>query len=155
MSVRLPSRRVNNEWEGVAAERRERHFPVLGTATYPAFVIEAGKRKRNQPAPIQAVYDALLAPDRARQWLKLTPEEQPPQLLEAVEPHLVVWSSLWPQRPDAVIRFDLPADASGQGTDLTWTLVLDEPEPHPSLLGHLRKRINELVNAELRYSFGQ
>ena len=37
----------------------------------------------------------------------------------------------------------------------SWTLFLDEPEPHPALLGHLRKRINELVNAELRCSFGQ
>jgi hypothetical protein len=25
----------------------------------------------------------------------------------------------------------------------------------PSLLGHLRKRINELINANLRYTFGQ
>lgn len=90
-----------------------------------------------------------------RQWLKLAADEQPPQVVEAVRPQLVVWSSLWPQRPDALIRFDLPADASGSGTDLTWTLLMEEPEPHEALLGHLRKRINELINAELRYSFGQ
>lgn len=75
--------------------------------------------------------------------------------MEAVRPHVVVWSSLWPQRPDALIRFDLPPDASGQGTELTWTLLMQEPEPHPALLGHLRKRINQLINAELRCSFGQ
>jgi hypothetical protein len=76
-------------------------------------------------------------------------------VLESERPQLVVWSSLWPERPDAVIRFELPADASGQGTDLCWALLVNEPEPHPALLGHLRKRINELINAELRYSFGQ
>lgn len=119
-------------------------------------MIEAGQRRRNQPAPPWAVHDALVDPGRdpVRAWLKLAADEQPPQVVESVRPQLVVWSSLWPQRPDALIRFDLPADAAGQGTDLTWTLLVEEPEPHPALLGHLRKRINELINAELRYSFG-
>lgn len=130
---------------------------MVAGGAYPALVIEVGQRRRNQPAPPPAVHDALVKPDRdsARQWLKLAADEQPPHIVEAARPELVVWSSLWPQRPDALIRFDLPADASGQGTDLTWTLLVEEPEPHPSLLGHLRKRINELINAELRYSFGQ
>lgn len=30
---------------------------------------------------------------------------------------------------------------------------MEEPVPHQALLGHLRKRINELINAELRYSW--
>ena len=129
----------------------------MAGGAYPALVIEVGQRRRNQPAPPSAVHDALVEPDRdpARQWLRLAADEQPPRIVEAARPELVVWSSLWPQRPDALIRFDLPADASGQGTDLTWTLLVEEPEPHPSLLGQLRKRINELINAELRYSFGQ
>jgi hypothetical protein len=59
------------------------------------------------------------------------------------------------ERPDAVIRFELPLDGERQGTDLTWTLLADEPEPGPPQTGHLRKRINVLINAELRYSFGQ
>ena len=119
-------------------------------------MIEVGQRKKNQPAPPFAVHDALVDPHRdpLRPWLKLAADEQPPRVLEAVRPHLVIWSSLWPHRPDAVIRFDLPVDAAGQGTDLTWTLLVEEPEPEPPLLGHLRKRINELINAELRYSFG-
>jgi hypothetical protein len=34
-------------------------------------------------------------------------------------------------------------------------LLVDEPVPDASLLGHLRRRINELINADLRYTFGQ
>lgn len=82
-------------------------------------------------------------------------DETEPVVLEVNEPHLVVWSSLWPVRPDARIRFDLPYDAGQQGTDLLWTLEVDEPEPEAPLLGHMRKRLNVLINAELRYSFGQ
>ena len=56
-----------------------------------------------------------------------------------------MWSSLWPSRPDAQVRFDIRPD--GQGTDLTWTLLLAEPLPDDSKLGHLRKRINQLIHA--------
>ena len=103
------------------------------------------------------MHDALVRPnsDPARQWLTLAADEQRPEVVESVRPELVVWSSLWAHRPDALIRFDLPPDKAGQGTDLTWSLLVDQPEPHPALLGHMRQRINELINAELRYSFGQ
>jgi hypothetical protein len=65
----------------------------------------------------------------------------------------VVWTSIWRKRPDAVVRFDLPAARSG--TDLRWTLFVDEPCPAGGLLGHMRKRLNQLINADLRLSFGQ
>ncbi len=51
--------------------------------------------------------------------------------------------------------FDLPQDTSGQATDLVWTQLVEEPEPELPLLGHLRKRLNVIINADLRYSFGQ
>jgi hypothetical protein len=53
------------------------------------------------------------------------------------------------------LEFDLPPDAAGQGTDLCWTLLADDPEPDGPMIGHMRKRVNELINANLRYSFGQ
>jgi hypothetical protein len=119
--------------------------------------VEVGRRQKNQPAPPHVVFEALTKPHRdpGRAWLKLGPDETEPQVLEVDEPHLVVWSSLWPGRPDARIRFDLPHDAGQQGTDLLWTLEVDEPEPEAPLLGHMRKRLNVLINAELRYPFGQ
>ena len=65
----------------------------------------------------------------------------------------VVWSSLWIKRPDASVRFELTA-ARG-GTDLRWTLYVDDPAPHPSFVNHMRQRIGELINANLRYTYGQ
>ncbi|MEV4654594.1 hypothetical protein [Micromonospora sp. NPDC049301] len=119
-------------------------------------MLEAGSRKRNQPAPPHAVFEALTDPDRdpTRPWLLLLDDEQRPRTLEARRPDLVVWSSVWPKRPDAVVRFDLPFDGT-YGTDLRWTLLLAEPLPDPSLLGHLRKRLNLLINGNLRDTFGQ
>ncbi|MEW9267656.1 hypothetical protein AB1207_23185 [Kineococcus endophyticus] len=120
-------------------------------------MIEAGTRRRNQPAPPHVVCEALLHPDRdpCRPWLDLLHDEVRPEVLHVVEPHLVLWSSLWVRRPDAQVRFDLPHDAGHAGTDLRWTLLVDGELPEPPLLGHLRKRLNQLVNANLRYTFGQ
>ncbi|TYC05186.1 hypothetical protein FXF53_05850 [Micromonospora sp. WP24] len=116
---------------------------------------EAGSRTRNQPPPPAVVFEALTEPDRdpLRQWLRLLDDEEPLRILHADRPHLVVWSSLWPRRPDAQVRFELEPDG-GEGTRLRWTLLVAEPVPDPSLLGHLRRRLNELINANLRYTFG-
>jgi hypothetical protein len=120
-------------------------------------VIEIGSRKRNQPAPPHVIFEALTQPDRdqARPWLKLLDDELHPQIVEADAPSFVLWSSLWAKRPDATIRFDLPADGQGQGTDLRWTLSVNEPVPDDALTGHMRTRVNRLINANLRYTFGQ
>lgn len=118
---------------------------------------EIGSRKRNQPAPPQIIFEALTQPNRdpQRMWLLLLDDEVPPKVLRSRRPDTVVWSSLWKKRPDAVIRFDLPRDKGGYGTDLRWTLEVDEPLPDDGLVGHMRKRLNELINANLRRSFGQ
>ena len=79
---------------------------------------------------------------------------QRPRLLAAHPPSAVVWSSIWTKRPDAVIEFALPSDG-GAGTDLCWTLFVDDPAPDDALVGHMRKRMNVLINADLRYSVGQ
>ena len=60
-----------------------------------------------------------------------------------------MWSSIWNERPDALVRFDLRSDGT-TGTDLCLTLFLAKPLPEPSLLGHMRKRLNQLINANLR-----
>lgn len=120
-------------------------------------VLEVGTRVKNQPAPPWANFQALSEPDRdpARPWLELLADEVPPRVLTARAPHLLVWSSLWTRRLDAHVRFDLRAGAHGSGTPLRWTLLVDHPAPDAALVGHLCKRVNQLVNAGLRYSLGQ
>lgn len=93
-------------------------------------------------------------PDRdpSRPWLILRKDELRPVVLESEAPNLVVWSSLWPERPEARLRFDL----SGTGTTmLVWTLYVDEPAPDDDAVIRMRKRINTLINANLRFTFGQ
>ncbi len=128
---------------------------MTGTWSTVPIMIDVGTRKKNQPAPPTVVFEALTEPERpgGRPWLRLLEDEVQPQVIDSDRPGLVVWSSIWPKRPDVVIRFDLPA--GGGGTDLRWTLSAEEPAPDQALLGHLCKRLNQLINAELRYSFGQ
>jgi len=90
----------------------------------------------------------------ARQWLDLQRDERDPEVLEAQEPHRVVWSSIWPSRPRDRVVFEITR--AGEGSDLRWTLVTDDEEwPAEEVLAHLRHRINRLINADLRFSFGQ
>jgi hypothetical protein len=58
------------------------------------------------------------------------------------------------QAPRRAVRFDLLQTADA-GTALRWTIYVDEPVPDEALTGHLRKRVNELINANLRYTYGQ
>ncbi|MBB5160398.1 hypothetical protein HNP02_000326 [Mycobacterium sp. AZCC_0083] len=117
-------------------------------------MVMIGSRQRSQPAPPWAIFDDLCDPNRqpSRPWLLLLDEEIAPAVLESDRSRHVVWSSLWLKRPDARLHFDLvPAD---RGTELRWTLYVDEPVPDASLTGHMRKRIGELINANLRYTYG-
>lgn len=118
-------------------------------------MIEIGSRSRNQPAPPHAVFEALADPDRdpARPWLTLLVDELRPHVVRSEAPSALVWSSLWVKRLDAIVQFDLPRD-EGSGTDLRWTLLVDEPVPDEALAAHMRKRLNQLINANLRYTFG-
>lgn len=119
-------------------------------------MIEIGRRRRSQPAPPHVIFEALCDPDRdpGRRWLTLLDDEMRPRALLAESPTIVVWSSLWIVRADATVTFDLPGRGDG-GTDLQWTLLVAEPAPDDALVGHMRKRLNELINANLRYTFGQ
>jgi hypothetical protein len=67
-------------------------------------VMVLGSRVRDQPAPAPApvVWQSLTDPRRgtARQWLDLLADEVEPQIVDSVYAEMVVWSSLWPDRPD-------------------------------------------------------
>jgi hypothetical protein len=114
-----------------------------------------GDRRRPQPAPPRYLFEALTRPHRdpARPWLKLLDDEIEPAVIDAHEYDLVVWSSIWRLHPSARIRFELEPDGE-HGTQLRWVLM-DEADPGPSSVGHMRKRVQQLINAELRFTFGQ
>lgn len=118
-------------------------------------MFELGRRKGNLPPPPHVVWGSLTEPRRpeARPWLDLLPDETEPRVLEAMRPTLVVWSSIWPGTPDQIIRFDV-APGDPDGTSLTWTLT-SPVEMDDSAVGHRRYRLNRLIWAELRYSYGQ
>jgi hypothetical protein len=96
----------------------------------------------------------LSAPHRSgsRPWLFLLDDEVEPRVIEAEKPRLVVWSSLWPDTPDEIIRFDIAPDGS-EGTKLTWTLT-SPVELDAAVIGHQRFRLNKLLWADLRYTYG-
>jgi hypothetical protein len=109
-------------------------------------------RSKAQAPPAWAMYEALSDPiaDQARrEWLDLRDGELPPRVLQAVFPSLIVWASLWPDRPDDQIRFDI------EDQRLTWTLLGSASDDDEERLDQLRHRLNVLINADLRYSFGQ
>jgi len=134
-------------------------LPLKGRAprgsTYASEVIEIGSRERRLPAPPSVVWESLVEPHRqgARPWLNLLADEVEPTVLEAEEPNLVVWSSLWPSRPDDQVHFELTA-VGGQ-TSLKFTLLTPDEAPDQSKTGHLRRRLNHLLFADLRFSYGQ
>ncbi|MDL9935992.1 hypothetical protein QSJ18_04465, partial [Gordonia sp. ABSL1-1] len=110
---------------------------------------------RDQPAPPSVVFADLVEPTRqpSRPWLDLYDDEIAPTVLQSDDPSRVVWSSLWVDRPDVQIVFDLKPAAGG--TRVRWTLVVDKPHPDGHLQRHMCQRIGTLVNANLRYTYGQ
>ena len=114
-----------------------------------------GRRTRNLPAPPQVVWTSLVAPHQpgTRPWLNLLGDEVEPQMLSSTEHVEVIWTSLWPSRPLDEVRLHLTA--SGGGTDLEFTLLSPDEPPDDSKLGHLRRRLNVLLFADLRFSYGQ
>jgi|SoiMethySBSTD1v2_1073268.scaffolds.fasta_scaffold1490230_1 hypothetical protein len=118
-------------------------------------MFELGRRTRTLPPPPHVVWESLTDPHRrgTRPWLDLLADEIEPRILESVRPTLVVWSSIWSRTPEQIIRFDVASDGS-EGTALTWTL-LSPTERDDSSVGHRRYRLNHLMWADLRYSYGQ
>ena len=86
-------------------------------------------------------------------WLDLLDNEVPPRVLEAEPPTRVVWSSVWPSRPSDRVVLELAA--AGGDTALTFTLLAEGGLPDDSKTGHIRRRINQLLFADLRLSYGQ
>ena len=112
----------------------------------------AGRSTRHAPPP-HILFEALTDPDQDpnRAWLLLHPDEQRPTTVAAQAPSSLTWSTLWPQLPNALIHFELSPDPTG--SRLTWTLLLREPLANAGEVRQLRRRIDQLVNGNLRDRF--
>lgn len=141
------SSRVSTVPSNLAVKRRAQ--------PYAAAMIEIGSRAKQLPPPVGIVFDSLVDPHApgARPWLDLYRDETEPRVLETVPPTRVVWSTLWPNRPDDQIHFELTPQ--GGSTLLRFTLLTPSDPPDEKTAGHLRYRMNTLLYADLRYSYGQ
>lgn len=118
-------------------------------------MIEFGTRARKLPAPPGVVWESLVNPHdmKARPWFALLDDEVEPRIIRALKPESVVWSSLWPSRPNDQIHLEL-SGVGGQ-TMVKFRLLTPDDAPDPSKTGHLRRRMNQLLFADLRFSYGQ
>src|SRR5438552_2569387 len=96
-------------------------------------------------APTWVVFDALTS-DVAK-WLPLQPGEVQPQIVAAVRPERVVWSSLWPVSPGDTVEFEL--SRLGGGTALRFRWLTDSP-PDERGVGITRRRLNTKLASDLR-----
>lgn len=117
-------------------------------------MIEYGNRTKGLPVPPSVVWDDLVQPktEGSRVWLVVLPDEVKPRILESESPSRVVWSSLWPSRPDDRIVLELAAD--GAGTAFSFTMLAKDNPPDESKAGDIRKRLSRLFFADLRLSYG-
>jgi uncharacterized protein YndB with AHSA1/START domain len=119
-------------------------------------VIELGRRAQRLPAPPGIVWGSLhdpRSPKGGRPWLRLERGEVEPRVLESEEPHRLVWSSLWPERPRDVVVFEIEPQETG--SSLRFTLLTPDEPPEAGRIGHLRRRLNVMLFADLRFSYGQ
>ncbi len=127
-----------------------------GSALFTLVVMEElASKERTQAPPAWVVWEALTDPGHSVRdaWLDLDDNEVVPEVLEASRPTLVVWSSLWPDRPGDQIRFELrPKDG---GCAVRWRLLTPDTAPPEKVLKHLRHRLNFLINGKLRATFDQ
>src|SRR4051794_9873592 len=84
---------------------------------------ELGRRSKGQAPPPWVIWEALCDPWRSkgREWFDLCQGELAPRLLDSRKPDLLVWSSIWEDRPELMIRFEIAR--AGAGSAVTWTLL--------------------------------
>ncbi len=113
------------------------------------------ERRRAQAPPARILLEDLSRParDDSRAWFGIGPSRQLPEKISQPAGNSVRWSSIWPQRPDAVAEF-VAEDIDG-GCRLTWRLYLDDEQPDVETAKTLASDLDYLVNSELRRSYGQ
>lgn len=115
-------------------------------------------RTRSQPPPAHVVLETLRVPnaDPIRPWLELVQDEIGPWITHLEGSDQVIWTSLWPRRPDLFITFTVTPESGGVGCRLRFVVTADATWPvEDGLVGQVRYRLNQLINGNLRCSYGQ
>jgi hypothetical protein len=66
---------------------------------------------------------------------------------------LVVWSSIWEDEPELRVEFSIEPDRGG--SLVLWRLLGHEGQLTPEDVGRRRRRLNQLINGQLRSTFDQ
>ena len=117
-------------------------------------LVELVKRRKTHAPPPSIVWEALNDPSRStRSWSWFVPldGEIVPTVISSSKPHSVVWGSIWQDRLELRIQFELEPD--GPGSFVTWRLFGRSNEFDAEDLSRRRHRLNYLINGQLRAYF--
>lgn len=117
-------------------------------------MVEVGTRSKRLPPPPHVVWESLSQPHRpgARAWLRVDHDQVEPRVLRAEAPRLLVWSSLWPDRPDDIVEIELGGD--GIETRLVFRLLAPELDrPDEATAAYRSRWLSRLFFADLRESY--
>jgi hypothetical protein len=117
-------------------------------------MVEYAAREGNPAAPRAGVGGDPAERRRTgvRAWVRLYPGEVAPCLVSGDRPITLVWSSLWPDRPDDLVEFTLRPHGMGTRVEVVMT---GAEEPQPEQASYFRRRLGELVYGELRLAYDQ
>ena len=121
--------------------------------------VELVRRRKSQDPPARVVWQAIANPEsttsRGWPWFEPLADEQSPAIVEAVEPRHVVWGSIWRDRPDLHVVFDIEPQHSDDryGCTVTWIMFGPDGALDADDLERRRYRMNQLINGILRDFF--
>lgn len=121
--------------------------------------VELVRKRKGQDPPAHLLWEAIAYPlsEESRGWAWFEPraDEQAPEILEAIKPTRVVWGSIWRDRTDLRVEFDIEPQKSGSGCVVTWILFGPDGSLDADDLERRRYRTNQLINGILRDFFDQ
>ena len=115
----------------------------------PGDMVVVKSRCRRFAPPVWRMLEVLS--DDIDSWLVTGAGEEHPRVLGA-DGSVVLWSSLWQDRPDDRLRLDVEGD--GSGSRLRWSLECPKGNlPDDERIRQMRYRINQLLIGQLRDHF--
>jgi hypothetical protein len=117
-------------------------------------LVELARKRRAQDAPPWVVWEDLSDPFHKPLggWFDLQSNEIAPVVVEGEKPGSLTWSSIWPDKPELRIRFEI--GPHGEGSMVTLVLLGPEDGRDPDDEERRRYRLSQLINGRLRAKYG-